>query len=803
LNELIDKYINKLSKLFRLSVILYIFFLNIIILNGKITYAFDFNATERIIEEKHSAQVVLNPTFEPPINEWNFEIEGDKSDLSYNFSTNSADVLILGESKTFELVSNPPDNSWHKTLNPDFPTYPDIATINQFGCYVSHQWTEEADQSPSVHWVKNITMPNNMSDYIITSANISVIINATVKADGNNPSSEWGLEVPGDATQNGNQYATYDYARFYVLVSDVNFSRKYEVAYYQTVDLGRDSAGEYDYLPNTYLIQVPENALIFYLSDILSLDNYNFSIILGVRLWCEDNWNSDKDEFTALYIKSFNLTFSYTKRIDKFTTGIIKQEIQSIGNETSEIRIDQAFLQFKYKLNNSWPEFLSPNSKIKIMISDRFLNETIELKDASIEYKFGKAPNGFEIKSLLNPYKNFTLYIEIVILDTFTLNYTYLVSIDDVTINMDYVIITRIPLLMSQGGLLLLFLSILMICVLISVIIKQNIIEPRKRRILNALKLKTQVIDDAKNIDGIYLIEKKSKSIRFNLKQDNLKFDEHKLNQLLNDAINFARTKIDLPQSKNIEIQKTNELDPKSFPKKRKIIDESIIPENLDEKLINEFNIANLRILVADSDNFRAILFLKSQASERLYNASKNFVDIIENRFKENPNLNDEEFKKIVVKEIDSIFQLSLLDEYTFMSGLKRRILEKKLGEKGKYLIKIAIKLYYKKLTFILDEILEQIPVENVLYSKSMLLDLIDHQIIIPYQLYQELENQKSQQETKPKEPSLSSDQSLDKTAKWVHSLKKAKELQTIGQKTTSIIKNYNELKKNLGHSHF
>ncbi|MHA1339783.1 MAG: hypothetical protein ACTSRZ_03215 [Promethearchaeota archaeon] len=789
-------------------------------------FAFDFNSNERIIEEKYSKQVLKNSQFNYPANEWSFETIGDETDLDYSFSNNRTDIMILGEENHFELIADPPDNSWQQGINPDFPTLPDTAAINEGGCFVSHQWAEDADQSPSVHWTKNISMPLNMSDYIITSANLSVIINATVKADGDNPISEWGIEVPGDATQGGTQHATYDYARFYVLISDRSGAKKYEVAYFQTVSLGSDSAGVEEILPDTYLVTVPEEALIFYLTDVLSVDYYNFSVILGIRLWCEDNWNSDKDEFTALYIKSFNLTFSYTKKIDKFSLGVLSQQISALGNETTEIRIDNAFLQFKYKLNSTWPEFLSPNSEIVIIIGDRSVNETIKLRYAGVSFKNAKDPYGYRIDSLLDPHKNTTINLKLAIMDTFPLNQTYALSIDDATLTINYVVITRIPLPLTQGAFLILGLLGVVLIALLSFIIKQNVIEPRKRRIIETLKLKTQVFDDAKNIRGIYVIGKSSGQIKFRLKEDALNIDEGKLSKLLVDVLNFAKTSKVAPHlhsqaakissktpssSINASNIKTNKKKKKNLQTNAALAAATGSDGNLQDDLyedlyIYEFNIGNLRILVADSSNYRSIFFLRKYASERLFNASKNYVDMIENRVKSLPNISKNEFAKICLNELEYIFRLSLLDEYTFMPGIKRRILEKKLGDKGKYLVKASIKLYFKKLTFTLDEVLEKIPLQNLIFAKSMILDLIEKHILITYEDYKHMEEEAKQKQAKSgdkdetkdqsKSFSLHSGQSLDKTAKWVHSLKKARELQQIQSNKGSLIHNYNALRK-------
>ena len=82
------------------------------------------------------------------------------------------------------------------------------------------------------------------------------------------------------------------------------------MAYYQTVDLGQNS-GPILTLADTNMINVPDETLIFYLSSVLNADNYNFTITLGIRIWCEDNAGFyDYDDINYSRIKYFNLTYT-------------------------------------------------------------------------------------------------------------------------------------------------------------------------------------------------------------------------------------------------------------------------------------------------------------------------------------------------------------------------------------------------------------------------------------------------------------------------------------------------------------
>ena len=202
--------------------------------------------TSPIVEQ--TKDIIVNPDFSDPIDPWDYQASGaDPSDVLAGYTPGEGYFKTLGEQRTFSEISGTPLYSeWEKVHNPDFPAYPDDSNLTTAGCWVTHEFAELADQTPSVHWERNISMPVDMSDYIITSASITAVINATVTASPGGWSGG-GVEAPGDATDlGGTQNYTWDYARFYVLLSDLTKDRVYEVAYNQTSDLGKDSAGTTD-----------------------------------------------------------------------------------------------------------------------------------------------------------------------------------------------------------------------------------------------------------------------------------------------------------------------------------------------------------------------------------------------------------------------------------------------------------------------------------------------------------------------------------------------------------------------------
>jgi hypothetical protein len=415
----------------------------IIVLNLPNSFKEEFNpeSLNTSGQESYTKQWLENPSFSSLENWTSYKSAlGDPNDVKAEISGGEANFEVFGDKKTFSLVADPPlDADWNATENPAFPFYPDTYGINEKGCEVYHHWSEGADQSPSVHWDQNFTMPVNMSDYIITSASFKSVVNGTVYA---NNGVDAGVEAVGDAVESGTQYATYDYARYYVIISDLEKNKVYEIAYYQTKSLGNDSAGLMDYLYDTDMNVIPEESLIFFLTSVLNTDNYNFTLTLGIRIWCEDNWVSDDDFWESLVINYVNLTFTYEKKIDQLTSISWKQDTikPKDVNEVSNITIiDNAVLNFKYKINDTWPH-LSPNSEIQILINGIRHSETINLLEKAETFYQDAKSGGFDVTYLIDVNKNINLSIQLYIADNFKLNRSVKISIDEIFLNISYTI---------------------------------------------------------------------------------------------------------------------------------------------------------------------------------------------------------------------------------------------------------------------------------------------------------------------------------------------------------------------------
>jgi len=360
-----------------------------------------------------------------------FGTDGDPSDVSGNIEQDQGIYLINGSERTFIAAEGIPTSSnWNAANNTNFPDNPDVYEINEFGCFANHTWVERSDQTPSIHWERMIIMPDDMSDKIITSVSMKTKVNATVTT--NSGEQLFGVDTISD---NPNNYATGDYVRFYVLFSDINNEVVFEVAYNQTVELGRDSPAKPNMM-DTFLNNIPEEKIIEYLTNIFKRNSTSFKATLGIRIWCEDNYPNDRDRWDELWIKEFNLNITYSQKIDKFTSISFFQEGDAISGEN--VRIIDGNLRFKYKINDTWPELASPSSEIRVLINGNPHTETIRLSSATSEFQPNN-PDGYDVTDLLLKDININLSIQVYLADTFELNRAIKISIDDVYLEISYI----------------------------------------------------------------------------------------------------------------------------------------------------------------------------------------------------------------------------------------------------------------------------------------------------------------------------------------------------------------------------
>jgi len=592
-----------------------------------------------------------NPSFNSTIEYWTPSFIGDRSDVNASIHSGQANYEILGDKRTFSLIADPPlASDWVELDNPDFPNRPDLDEITADGCRVSHEFEDQtAVQNPSVHWDHNISLSFNISDYIITSASVEAIINATV--DKNLDRLEdylTGNYARVDPDYDVDTYGVGDYIRFYVLISDLEKNKTYEIAYFQTEEIGTGSPPGTDYLFDRHMISVPEEDLIYYLSSVLSADYCNFTLTLGIKLFIEDNVVEyyDRDTFNELIIKYLNLTFTYEKKINQFTSISWNQNVNPINRDN--IIIFNRTLNFKYKVDLNWSESLSPNSELSILINNNKLEKQIKLKDFATTFQYLSLEND-DIKSYILPNNNLSLSIMIELADEFALDQIITFSIDDVILRISYTIETEenLPYIFIWG--ILIFL-IIIIAILSSLSLRSYILIPRKLKKRTALLSRTQKFKDADNIQGVLLIHNPSGLPLFSKNYSDLMEGNKTLFSGFLQAISVVGEKIirkDYVKSRGFQ-------------------------SNLGDGIYNirELDFKHFHCLMSDIEELRTVLILNDKASKRIKRQLLNFGLSVYAKYSEilkdwNHDVNP--FKEEIPAFLDNFFSLDYKRFYKFM----------------------------------------------------------------------------------------------------------------------------------------
>ena len=354
---------------------------------------------------------------------------GDNSTVDASISGESANYVVVGDEQIKEISAPLNDGTWVQFRN-DIFLYPDTALINANGCYVDHEYDESVNQTRnyhSVHWKKNVSIGKDMSKYSIDSASLEVVFNATVDIN---------VDVANDNISP--QFGIGDFATFYVLISDLDFTNPYRVANNKTSTLGQDASPMITNITDKAIETVDEEDIITALSSSLDKDpdHSNFTITLGIDIYCEDNFITDRDYWDALLIKSLNLTFSYEKKVEKFSSVSWNQ----IGDQIpgGNFQITQAILKFQVKIDQIWPTSLSPFSEVRILINDNPHFESLRLSSVNASLEDAK-PGGFDVTNLIYKEVNITLSLQVFIADTFGLSSNITFSIDNVYLNITYI----------------------------------------------------------------------------------------------------------------------------------------------------------------------------------------------------------------------------------------------------------------------------------------------------------------------------------------------------------------------------
>ncbi|MFX1591183.1 MAG: hypothetical protein ACFFCL_00695 [Promethearchaeota archaeon] len=384
-------------------------------------------------------QWLKNPTFEAPVEPtwfWTNGTEGDNTDLKAFTSANQANYGIMGENRSFTVVSGIINNSinslgWKQVNNTGY-IQPDTAEIRSYGCYVYHRWQDDANQFPSVHWRKNISVPIDMSDYVITSASLEVIFNASANSNVDTPNDDGSWDF----------FANGDSASFYVQISDLGYNPPlYTVAYNKTKYLGQQNFSQPTILTisDNPVSPVSEIDLITALNSAFEKDpsHSNFTITIGIDIYCEDNVpGSDDDIFDSLIVKTCDLSFNCTKRIDHSTTLSWNQISGKLDGQT--IEITEAKFNYKYKVDKSWP-IIAPLSEIRFFINDKLYEAgTIKLTNANASFQDAKS-GGFDVTGFIEMNANISVSIQVYLKDSFEFSQNINISITEVFLNISYI----------------------------------------------------------------------------------------------------------------------------------------------------------------------------------------------------------------------------------------------------------------------------------------------------------------------------------------------------------------------------
>jgi len=466
----------------------------------------------------------------------------------------------------------------------------------------------------------------------------------------------------------------------------------------------------------TYMITVPQEVLIFYLTSVLSTDNFNFTVTLGIRLQIEDNvleWY-DLDTFDELIINFMNLTITYEKKIDQSTSVSWNQD----GNKISELcsgnqRIVStgAELKFKYKISQNWTSTTSSlNSEIRIHLNGQFHPITIKLSQVNTTFD--------DVNLYLSPpTDSVNLSIQVFIADEFNLDQYINISIDDVYLYISYVIF--IPEtdesgdskeIMQETGLNWIILSILFAVsgILGLISLRTYYLVPRKRKMERYLLQRTQKYKDIKNIQAIVISHKLSGILMFYINYTFLEGEDEVLFSGFIQAIMTISEEIT-----------------------RRSIEKDGLIELKDEfgiEKINELDFRHFVCLIMEREEIRIVLILNERASNRLKNQTALFISNLYLQFaKQIKNWKGvlHEFEELITPFINSHYELYYKEFFEMSQSIFDQM---KLSKERKFtkletrIINNIISILKDKNKFKLDTLANLVSEEN----KDLVIDAIE-----------------------------------------------------------------------------
>ncbi len=367
----------------------------------------------------------------------------------------NANIRVIGEqhifNKSWDLTNPLNQTGWQVDSEPKWAyydpnsnvsasdIYPDNYGNDSRGLWASHYWsdTQPADQIAVINWNYTISLDQNMIDYKITSAALTVSFNASVQATPSSqpPSYNGAVDVLSDQNIDPGDFEaqTGDFVRFFVLISDMEYFNSEEVIYNQTSKLGQDNP-EIDEITDGIMTAKSEDQLISDINTALKQNYKNFTLSLGIYINCEDNFPQDADTWSLLCFTGINFTFTYEKIIDKETTISWGQEGGMISGEN--VIITGADLRFDYKLDRNWTS-ASEYSELRMFINNNEYGKPILLSEYIYSDEFISA--GFDLTSIIPKDQNITLSIQLYLANTFDLTENITISLDNVYLQISYI----------------------------------------------------------------------------------------------------------------------------------------------------------------------------------------------------------------------------------------------------------------------------------------------------------------------------------------------------------------------------
>lgn len=266
----------------------------------------------------------------------------------------------------------------------------------------------------------------------------------------------------------------------------------------------------------------------------------------------------------------------------------------------------------------------------------------------------------------------------------------------------------------------------------ISVIIKQNYINPKRARELEKLKKKTQIFDDITNIRGLLVIQKSSGLLMYKQVLSGLDpGNEELFTGFLQGVMLFTG---EITKKKEPEHQKTFKKDLKTVDRQK----DPLINENnaLSDGDYLEFTHENFNVLVVNGQEIRVALILEERSSSELREMVRKFIHEFEGIYYStlkdwNGDLN--KFSQITPKLIEEIFKLSYLKDFTLADSTNQSILEKKYTSSdtaSESTYRIIKTLYEEETTFKLKTIISLTPDSDKLQAKDIILRFIKNGLI-------------------------------------------------------------------------